>query len=67
VRIGWEERSGRAGKSTLNRLELTPVGSPAAERYNKISYSAEALDIPVDARILASPMLPSARGTASAL
>jgi Transposase DDE domain group 1 len=33
-----------AGKSTLNRLELTPVGSPAAERYNKISYSAEALD-----------------------
>src|SRR6266436_3568704 len=26
-----------AGKSTLNRLELTPVGSPAAERYNKIS------------------------------
>jgi len=33
-----------AGKSTLNRLELTPLGSPAAERYNKISYSAEALD-----------------------
>src|SRR5438445_6878786 len=33
-----------AGKSTLNRLELTPVGSPAAERYNKISYSAEAID-----------------------
>jgi hypothetical protein len=33
-----------AGKSTLNRLELTPVGSPAAERYSKISYSAEALD-----------------------
>jgi hypothetical protein len=33
-----------AGKSTLNRLELTPVGSPAEERYNKISYSAEALD-----------------------
>ncbi len=32
------------GKSTLNRLELTPAGSPAAERYNKISYSAEALD-----------------------
>jgi hypothetical protein len=35
-----------AGKSTLNRLELTPAGSPAAERYNKISYSAEALDRP---------------------
>jgi hypothetical protein len=33
-----------AGKSTLNRLELTPLGSPAAERYNKISYCAEALD-----------------------
>jgi hypothetical protein len=33
-----------AGKSTLNRLELTPVGSPAAQRYNKISYSTEALD-----------------------
>jgi Transposase DDE domain group 1 len=33
-----------AGKSALNRLELTPAGSPAAERYNKIGYSAEALD-----------------------
>jgi hypothetical protein len=33
-----------AGKSTLNRLELTPVGSPAAERYNKITYSAKAID-----------------------
>ena len=33
-----------AGKSTLNRLELTPVGPPAAERYNKIGYCAEALD-----------------------
>src|ERR1019366_4432189 len=33
-----------AGKSTLNRLELTPAGSPAAERYNKISYCAEAMD-----------------------
>ena len=33
-----------AGKSTLNRLELTPVGSPAAERYNKIGYCAAALD-----------------------
>src|SRR6201993_4100634 len=33
-----------AGKSTLNRLELTPAGSPAAERYNKIVYSSEALD-----------------------
>jgi len=33
-----------AGKSTLNRLELTPAGSPAAERYNKISYSPEGID-----------------------
>src|SRR6201998_1378385 len=33
-----------AGKSTLNRLELTPAGSPAAERYNKIVYSSEAID-----------------------
>ena len=33
-----------AGKSTLNRLELTPAGSPAAERYHKITYSAEAID-----------------------
>src|SRR5256885_3923849 len=32
-----------AGKSTLNRLELTPMGSPYAERYNKISYSPEAI------------------------
>ena len=33
-----------AGKSTLNRLELTPAGSPLAERYHKISYSSEAID-----------------------
>src|SRR6266403_5585360 len=33
-----------AGKSTLNRLELTPAGSPIQERYHKITYSAEALD-----------------------
>jgi hypothetical protein len=33
-----------AGKSTLNRLELTPAGSPLEERYHKITYSAEALD-----------------------
>jgi hypothetical protein len=25
-------------------LELTPAGSPAAERYNKIAYSPEAID-----------------------
>ncbi len=33
-----------AGKSTLNRLELTPAGSPRTERYHKIGYSAEGLD-----------------------
>jgi hypothetical protein len=33
-----------AGKSTLNRLELTPAGSPAAARYNKITYCSEAID-----------------------
>ncbi len=33
-----------AGKSTLNRMELTPAGKPLEERYNKISYSAEAID-----------------------
>jgi len=31
-----------AGKSTLNRLELTPAGAP--HRYHKITYSAQALD-----------------------
>jgi hypothetical protein len=33
-----------AGKSTLNRLEPTPVGAVRSERYHKISYSSEALD-----------------------
>ena len=32
-----------AGKSTLNRLELTPASS-SGDRYHKITYSAEALD-----------------------
>jgi Transposase DDE domain group 1 len=32
-----------AGKSTLNRMELTPAGPPSL-RYHKITYSAEALD-----------------------
>ena len=48
-----------AGKSTLNRLELTPAGSPDAERYNKISYSAEALDtLLVDLFLEAHPCAP---------
>ena len=33
-----------AGKSTLNRLELSPAGSPIENRYHKITYSTEALD-----------------------
>lgn len=33
-----------AGKSTLNRLELTPAGEVRSERYHKISYCSEALD-----------------------
>jgi len=33
-----------AGKSTLNRLELSPSGSPLENRYHKITYSREALD-----------------------
>src|SRR5215469_1942302 len=33
-----------AGKSTLNRLELTPTGSPLDDRYHKITYSSAALD-----------------------
>ena len=33
-----------AGKSTLNRLELTPAGSPLDDRYHKITYSTEAVD-----------------------
>jgi hypothetical protein len=33
-----------AGKSTLNRLELTPAGSPLNDRYHKITYSTEAVD-----------------------
>lgn len=34
-----------AGKSTLNRLELAPAGEPQGERYHKITYSAEAIDV----------------------
>jgi len=33
-----------AGKSTLNRLELTPANSPLDDRYHKITYSSEAVD-----------------------
>lgn len=33
-----------AGKSTLNRLELTPANANSQARYKKIVYSAEAMD-----------------------
>src|SRR5579884_1157230 len=33
-----------AGKSTLNRLELTPVGADADSRYKKITCSARAVE-----------------------
>jgi hypothetical protein len=33
-----------AGKSTSNRLELTPAGSPLQDRYHKITYSAATLE-----------------------
>src|SRR5262249_62024844 len=32
-----------AGKSTLNRLELTPAGSPLDHRYHKITHSTDTL------------------------
>lgn len=33
-----------AGKSTLNRVELTPADADAKARYKKVVYSAEAMD-----------------------
>jgi hypothetical protein len=33
-----------AGKSTLNRLELTPADQPLDQRYHKITYSPESID-----------------------
>jgi len=33
-----------AGKSTLNRLELTPEGDARRQRYHKIGYSPRAID-----------------------
>ncbi len=48
-----------AGKSTLNRMELTPAGAPLTERYHKITYSAEALDaLLVDLFLEAHPKPP---------
>lgn len=33
-----------AGKSTLNRFELSPAADPQAERYTKVTYSTAAID-----------------------
>lgn len=50
-----------AGKSTLNRLELTPVGADATSRYKKISANLRAVqDFLVDA-FLAQHILPPER------
>src|SRR5262252_4718940 len=48
-----------AGKSTLNRMELTPASS-RGDRYHKITYSGEALDrLLVDVFLEAHPQPPA--------
>jgi len=48
-----------AGKSTLNRLELTPSEVFSANRYHKIGYSPEAIDgLLVDIFLEAHPRAP---------
>jgi hypothetical protein len=39
-----DQGKARAGKSTLNRLELTPADVDAQARYKKIVYAADAMD-----------------------
>lgn len=41
---GRDRGKALAGKSTLNRLELTPVGANATARYKKIVADPEALE-----------------------
>ncbi len=49
-----------AGKSTLNRLERTPAGAGAADRYKKIVYDGAAIEaLLVDAFIQAHPRAPA--------
>ena len=49
-----------AGKSTLNRMELTPAGAAAAQRYHKITYLPEPLDaLLVDIFLEAHPAPPA--------
>lgn len=50
-----------AGKSTLNRLELTPEEATAKARYKKIVYSAEAMDRLLTELFLESHDQPPAR------
>jgi hypothetical protein len=48
-----------AGKSTLNRMELTPSETSSASRYHKIGYSPEAIDtLLVDIFLEAHPQAP---------
>ena len=59
---GREAEQPLAGKSTLNRMELTPEGSQAAtrHRYHKITYSPEQLDgLLVDIFLEAHPAAPA--------
>jgi hypothetical protein len=50
-----------SGKSTLNRLELTPEGADAQARYKKVTYNAPALDtLMVDIFVEAYPRAPKA-------
>ena len=61
-----EERSGRdrgkalAGKSTLNRLELTPVGADEGHRYKKIVANVHAMhDMLVDVYVAQQAAAPN--------
>lgn len=42
--VGREDLSALAGKSTLNRLELTPVGAGPASRYKKVEVQTEPME-----------------------
>jgi Transposase DDE domain group 1 len=42
--VGSEQRNALAGKSTLNRLELTPENANAKARYKKVSYDEKAFE-----------------------
>ena len=57
--VGWRHWSCRTSSSSTISCSVTPAGSPVAERYNKISYSAEALDtLLVDLFLEAHPLAP---------